>query len=391
MSTPVKRKPQSPPLETPSLTKAKIPTPGSASSGAASSAGRAKLPTSAAEASATEPTGVLSGEHWLQQGLPRPGKDEDTDSALGSDIDSSTASISSSILNYRTINGRTYHSDSVTDGEYWGPNDPKHIEALDIIYHACDLMLGGKLHQAPLVESNLRNVVDIGTGSGIWAIDFADKYNNCNVIGTDISPVQPSWVPPNLQFEINDATKEWAFRENHFDFIHMQFLNGAFGDLTQIYKEAYRCCKPGGWLEHSDLSTMIKSDDGSVLPESAWGQWGKLFDAAGKKIGKIMAMADNGLMERAMRDAGFINVKVKNFKMPTSPWPKDSKQKEIGLYYYAAISSDVEGVMQYMFANVLGWTQEQIAVFGAYARRELKDMSIHGYVRWKVVYGQKPE
>ena len=50
--------------------------------------------------------------------------DED-DSCLGSDVDSSTASISSSILEYRTINGRRYHSDAVTDSEYWyaGPND----------------------------------------------------------------------------------------------------------------------------------------------------------------------------------------------------------------------------------------------------------------------------
>ncbi|KAK3340025.1 S-adenosyl-L-methionine-dependent methyltransferase [Neurospora tetraspora] len=386
MSTPVKRKPQSPTPGSPDVAKAKTSTPGAtspepASPGAASPAAR----------TAIEPTDALPGSHWLQQGLPQLDDGDDTDSSLGSDADSSTASISSSILNYRTINGRTYHSDSVTDGEYWGPNDSKHIEALDIIYHACDLMLGGKLHQAPLVESNLKNAVDIGTGSGIWAIDFADKYNNCKVVGTDISPVQPSWVPPNLEFEINDATKEWTFREDHFDFIHMQFLNGAFGDLTEVYKEAYRCCKPGGWLEHSDLSTMIKSDDGTVLPESAWGQWGKLFDEAGKKIGKIMAMADNGLMEKAMRDAGFINVEVKNFKMPTSPWPRDPKQKEVGLYYYAAISSDAEGVMQFMFGNVLGWTQEQIAVFAAHARRELKDMSIHGYVRWQVVYGQKPE
>lgn len=44
---------------------------------------------------------------------------DDNDSTLGSDVESSSASISSSILQYRTISGRTYHSDSVTDSEYW--------------------------------------------------------------------------------------------------------------------------------------------------------------------------------------------------------------------------------------------------------------------------------
>jgi hypothetical protein len=29
--------------------------------------------------------------------------------------------------------------------------------------------------------------------------DFADEYPNAEVIGTDISPIQPSWVPPNLK------------------------------------------------------------------------------------------------------------------------------------------------------------------------------------------------
>jgi hypothetical protein len=44
--------------------------------------------------------------------------DDDTDSSLGSDAESSTASMNSSILNYRTIKGRTYHSER-GNAEYW--------------------------------------------------------------------------------------------------------------------------------------------------------------------------------------------------------------------------------------------------------------------------------
>ncbi|MBE3043607.1 hypothetical protein IMZ48_13770 [Candidatus Bathyarchaeota archaeon] len=29
--------------------------------------------------------------------------------------------------------------------------------------------------------------------------DFADAYPNCEVIGTDISPIQSTWIPPNLK------------------------------------------------------------------------------------------------------------------------------------------------------------------------------------------------
>ena len=31
------------------------------------------------------------------------------------------------------------------------------------------------------------------------ASDFADDHPHVEVIGTDISPIQPGWIPPNLK------------------------------------------------------------------------------------------------------------------------------------------------------------------------------------------------
>ena len=42
----------------------------------------------------------------------------------------------------------------------------------------------GKLHLAPI--KNPHRILDIGTGTGIWAIDMADLYPSAEVIGTDI-------------------------------------------------------------------------------------------------------------------------------------------------------------------------------------------------------------
>jgi len=153
-----------------------------------------------------------------------------------SDDASSTASVSASILEYRTINGRTYHSNQ-GNAEYWyvslplasqdktnparGANDEPQNEALDIMsvsstssgeqpnsttwftnttslsHHVLTLLLDGKLHRAP-IDSDIQKVLDVGTGTGLWAIDFGDTYPNAEVIGTDLSPIQPSWVPPNV-------------------------------------------------------------------------------------------------------------------------------------------------------------------------------------------------
>lgn len=51
---------------------------------------------------------------------------------------------------------------------------------------------------------------------------MADKYPMAAVLGVDLSPIQPAFVPPNCSFEIDDLTLEWTFPEDHFDFIHIR-------------------------------------------------------------------------------------------------------------------------------------------------------------------------
>jgi len=75
--------------------------------------------------------------------------------------------------------------------------------------------------------------------------DFADEYPGCEVIGTDISPMQPRWVPPNCRFEIDDANNiPWTFEDNTFDFIHIRSMYGCISDWDAVYREAFRCLKP---------------------------------------------------------------------------------------------------------------------------------------------------
>ncbi|KAK3400619.1 S-adenosyl-L-methionine-dependent methyltransferase [Sordaria brevicollis] len=330
----------------------------------------------------------LPGSHWAEQGLPEE-EEDDTDSTLGSDFESSTASISSTILQYRTINGRTYHSDNVTDGSYWGPNDEKANEMLDIFHHALTLSLDGRLCDAPLPD-NIENVIDLGTGTGLWAIDFGDKFPNCNVVGTDISPIQPSWVPPNVRFDIDDYNKPWTYKDNHFDFIHLRWINGTSKDWSALYREAFRCCKPGGFIEHMDVSGTVSSDDGTVDSKiHAVAQWGPMWHAAGRKIGQVF-LDDSTMIEDGLKDAGFVNINVKDYKIPLSPWSDDKKMHELGLYFYVALTQDLEGVLQYMWGTVMGWTDEEISIYIKHFVKELKDKTIHPYFTYRRVYAQKP-
>jgi methylase of polypeptide subunit release factors len=65
-------------------------------------------------------------------------------------------------------------------------------DRLDMSHHVHLLEIGGKLHLAP-IGKGVHRILDIGTGTGIWAIDMASEYLSAEIIGTDLSPIQPNW------------------------------------------------------------------------------------------------------------------------------------------------------------------------------------------------------
>ncbi|KAI8674712.1 hypothetical protein NCS57_00369900 [Fusarium keratoplasticum] len=314
--------------------------------------------------------------------------EEDGDSALGQDANSSTASITSSILHYRTIHGRTYHSER-GNASYWGSNDEAQSEAMDIAHHMFTLCKDGKMHLAPL-KPDIQKALDVGCGTGMWAIDFADQYPGCDVIGTDVSPIQPAWIPPNLKFEIEDCTQDWTFAPSTFDYVHIRYLIGCIPDWNHLFKEAFKAIKPGGYLESFETAPYIESDDGTVKKDSALDRWGNIFIEASKKTGRTFTVLDEGIQRKAMEEAGFVDIEEWNFKCPINPWPKDPRLKEIGEFGQLFGTQDTEGFIVFV-ADMLGWSKEEVQVYIALVRRELRNTKNHAFFRLRSVWGRKPE
>ncbi|EGU73214.1 hypothetical protein FOXB_16275 [Fusarium oxysporum f. sp. conglutinans Fo5176] len=199
------------------------------------------------------------------------------------------------ILEYRTIQGRTYHSEK-HDTQYFTPNDDRQSESLDIVHHYLTLLLDGKLHLAP-IKPDVQKVVDIGTGDGIWAIDFGDEHPDAEVIGTDLSAMQPNWVPPNVKFEIDDATQPWTWPEHTLDFVHIRFLNGAIKDWHALFREAYRCCKPGGYVESGEFDPRYYCDDGTADGVEVIETWNSVFEMGAQKLGYSFTVIEDNLQE----------------------------------------------------------------------------------------------
>lgn len=147
--------------------------------------------------------------------------------------------------------------------------------------HACFLiMTGGVLALAPV--SAPRNVLDIGTGTGIWAIEFgsytplssshrcvnkaaytpaAEQNPTSHVIGTDLSAIQPDVGGlPNCEFIKDDMEEEWIQYPN-FDYVHVRIMFTCFDDARKVMRHAYQNLNPGGWIEYQDYDPEIHQEN----------------------------------------------------------------------------------------------------------------------------------
>ncbi|UPK91636.1 hypothetical protein LCI18_002571 [Fusarium solani-melongenae] len=322
-------------------------------------------------------------------------EDEDEDDDEGVSVGdnetfaSSTASLSESILDYRNIHGRTFQTSKTT--EYWGPNDDKQNEGLDIAHHFVTMIKGDKLFEAP-IGANPSKILDVGTGTGIWAIDVADTYPSAEVIGTDISPIQPAWVPPNCKFHIDDAQLEWTYAAETFDFVHIRGLYGSIGDWTELYRQAYRVLLPGGWIEDCEFNITLYSDVPAVKndPEHIFKQWANVFFEATDRMGKTARIGLEGTMRKHMEEAGFVDVHEKNNQVPIGGWSSDPKQKQIGLYNLAFLDESLEGFALFMLKEIMGWEYIEIQLFVARMRKAMRNPKIRPYYIVPNVYARKP-
>ncbi len=251
--------------------------------------------------------------------------DDDNDSAIGSDLPSSTQSLTSSALDFEFEHGRRYHAYQA--GRYAFPNDEDELDRMDFENQIFFMLLGGKLHHAPLKSP--QRILDLGTGTGIWALDIAEMYPSASVVGIDLSPVQPTEVSPNVLFEVDDFEQEWTFQKDSFDLIHWRLLLASVSDYPKLFRQAFEHIRPGGYLEIHDIDPGQNCDDGTLSNDNSSVQWGQLFHEgcvkAGRPIPSIMSY------KQMMENAGFVDITEQILKRPSNAWPKDRMLKRIGM------------------------------------------------------------
>ncbi|KAF9875172.1 methyltransferase domain-containing protein [Colletotrichum karsti] len=310
--------------------------------------------------------------------------EEEEDATVAIIRDAPSAHMHSSMLNYRRENGRTYHK--LSDGKYPFPNDALEQERLDIINHLWMLTFDGAYCLCPKNEGAKR-VLDMGTGTGVWALDYADEFPDATVVGVDLSAIQPIYVPSNCHFEVGDLEQEWPWEEP-FDFIFARNMIGCFADWKEIITQAYENLEPGGYLEIHDSEYPIKCDDGTLTEEMPLSKWTRMIRDACEKLGRSLAITRT--FADMMEEVGFEGVVSRKLKFPASPWPDDPKLKEMGLWVQASLLPGLEGMSLALFTRVLEWSKAETIVFCSHVRQDVKNLGLHGYWDGYAIYGRKP-
>lgn len=261
------------------------------------------------------------------------------------------------------------------------------LERLDLHHEIMINVTGKKLYLAPIPD-DVKRILDIGTGTGIWAIEMGDTFPNAEILGNDLSATQPGWVPPNVKFEIDDVESPWSHATG-FDFVFCRYMVGAIQDWPKLMTNVYNNLAPKGWAEFQDYDLTIFSEDGTVTEDLHTVKWNRLIMQA---ISLMKRDPRPGLsLEKWLKDAGFQNVTHQKFTCPSGLWPKDPALKELGRYHMAQLLDGLEAFSLRLMCGVHNWKEEEVMVLLANVRQELKSGRLHICLNIHVAYGQKVE
>ncbi|RKP06190.1 S-adenosyl-L-methionine-dependent methyltransferase [Thamnocephalis sphaerospora] len=226
------------------------------------------------------------------------------------DINGSGEDSGKTVEKFSFADGRHYHNEP--NCPYPMPNDLDEIDRcmqLDLQHYAIQQVTQKRYH-APL--ENPKRALDIGTGSGTWLMEMATDFPECEFLGVDIAPLQPTTIlPSNCTFELANVLEGLRHSDGSFDYVRRSLLVAAIpkDQWTSHVEECARLCAPGGWVE------MVESDAGYYGGGPARKKQGELLLSVLHARG--LSPETTTMLDELMRDAGLVDIQVKEYRLPS--------------------------------------------------------------------------
>ncbi len=276
-----------------------------------------------------------------------------------------------------SISGRKY----LANAPYFLPKDDQEVNRLDFQHYLFRFALKGN-YAAPIAAP--ANILDVGTGTGRWAMELAALFPAANVIGLDVVP-PPADDTPTLGYGLDRRPDNYVYVQGNildglpfpdatFDFVHQRLLVAALPEdrWPWVVGELLRVTRPGGWVE---LLEAIPTQGGPGM--NLLYRW---LVAVGLKRGVNILVTPN--IGNFLRMAGAQNVVQRNLPMALGAWGGHAGVMMETNYY--ALHNGLRAMMVAQHIT----TAEAIEEAMEAARREIAQ----GRYIWPyfLAYGQRP-
>ncbi|KAK3176798.1 hypothetical protein OEA41_008123 [Lepraria neglecta] len=281
-----------------------------------------------------------------------------------------------------TIHDRDFQKYSIENTVHLVPVD----EATQ--HRVFNLMFDGKLIFPPLTK--VENVLDCGYGSASWAIEVAEEYPDCEVIGVDISPhMKPDDTPENFWPELDDINRPLAYDPNYFDLVQSRMVGGGINASrwSTYLRDIKRVLKPGGWVQMVECYFMCQSDNGSITDSHPLRRWSNNY------IRSLEGIKDPRAPQRLQTlftAAGFVEIEHTMIPMPLCGWSNDPRSRRIGDANRDNIQQALSNLGIFPFTRRLGMAIEDVRALVARACVDAANPGLKAYFPIYVCIGKKP-
>lgn len=253
------------------------------------------------------------------------------------------------------------------------------MDRMDLLNEAINRARKQQSHKHPFPpgENELR-ILDLGTGTGIWAIAMADQYPKAEVIGMDLANIQPQTIPPNLRFKVpRDWESPWSYGQDSFDLIHLRLGCGAVSSWPELFHNILMHLKPRtGRLEWVEVDYEPRNAGNVPFPrELALQKWYNYLKDATMRVERNMEYphANKALLQRQ----GFVDIQEEIIRLPLREWPSNrptsTHERELGRWWGTALHDGLEALSLQPFHKLFHWTPAVIRRFIEDVKADIRD------------------
>ncbi|KAG9255968.1 methyl transferase [Emericellopsis atlantica] len=234
-------------------------------------------------------------------------------------------------------------------GKYIFPVDEGERRRMDLVQKVFLMVKGGLEYEFPAAAADAAKILDLGSGTSIWACQMAERYPNAHVMAVDLHNSSPRMIPPNVEVKQHDLEDpDWSPLMMDCDMAHIRLLLGAIEtDMwPRVYQNVFRHLKPGyGFIEQTEIDWRPGFEHERPQPSSALEEWceGVL---SGLERANRSAHIRPGHTRRMLAEAGFEHIEQVVVRLYLSPSPAAAAddQRELSKWFNLVVTQGFEAM-----------------------------------------------